>query len=145
MTSAITTSSTTTPGPTSVWRAADANGNSVSSLQLLADGLAGQYRKSANAFSNVPVALWGLGVYAMDEWKVKPNLTLTLAIRAERNSNPVCQSQLLCELQEQLVLAAQRSGGSERRQCSVHQRHRLQPAPGLPRRGHLGLVTAVRV
>ena len=27
----------------------------------------------------------------MDEWKVKPNLTLTLALRVERNSNPVCQ------------------------------------------------------
>jgi hypothetical protein len=63
----------------------------VNSLQLFTEGLAGQYRKSDNLASNVPVALWGLGVYAMDEWKVKPNLTLTLAIRAERNSNPVCQ------------------------------------------------------
>ncbi len=71
--------------------AQDANGNPVTSLQLFADGLAGQYRKSDNLASNVPVALWGLGVYAMDEWKVKPNLTLTLAMRAERNSNPVCQ------------------------------------------------------
>ncbi|HSY98309.1 MAG TPA: carboxypeptidase-like regulatory domain-containing protein [Terriglobales bacterium] len=72
--------------------AQDANGNPVTSLQLFADGLAGQYRRSDNLASNVPVALWGLGVYAMDEWKVKPNLTLTLAIRAERNSNPVCQT-----------------------------------------------------
>jgi Carboxypeptidase regulatory-like domain len=71
--------------------ASDANGNSVTSLQLMANGLAGQYRQAANAFTNVPVALWGLGVYAMDEWKVKPNLTLTFALRAERNSNPVCQ------------------------------------------------------
>jgi hypothetical protein len=66
-------------------------GDSVNSLQLFANGLAGQYRKSDNLASNVPVALWGLGVYGMDEWKVKPNLTLTLAIRGERNSNPVCQ------------------------------------------------------
>ncbi len=65
--------------------------DAVSSLQLMANGLAGQYRRADNAFTNVPVALWGLGVYAMDEWKVKPNLTLTLALRAERNSNPVCQ------------------------------------------------------
>ncbi len=67
------------------------DGDSVSALQLMANGLAGQYRRADNQFTNVPVALWGLGVYAMDEWKVKPNLTLTLAIRAERNSNPVCQ------------------------------------------------------
>jgi len=71
--------------------ASDVNGNPVSSLQLMADGLAGQYRRADNMATNVPVALWGLGVYGMDEWKVKPNLTLTLALRVERNSNPVCQ------------------------------------------------------
>jgi Carboxypeptidase regulatory-like domain len=63
----------------------------VSALQLFADGLAGQYRRADNLASNVPVALWGLGAYGMDVWKVKPNLTLTLALRVERNSNPVCQ------------------------------------------------------
>jgi hypothetical protein len=71
--------------------ASNAQGNPVTALQLFANGLAGQYRKADNLASNVPVALWGLGVYGMDVWKVKPNLTLTLALRVERNSNPVCQ------------------------------------------------------
>ncbi|MDT8070586.1 MAG: carboxypeptidase regulatory-like domain-containing protein [Terriglobia bacterium] len=61
-------------------------------LQQFADGLAYQYRKTLNQSSNVPIAMWGLGMYASDEWKVTSNLTLTLAIRAERNSNPVCQT-----------------------------------------------------
>ena len=39
-----------------------------------------------------PVALWGLGLYAQDEWRVSKSLKLTLALRAERNSNPVCQT-----------------------------------------------------
>jgi Carboxypeptidase regulatory-like domain/TonB-dependent Receptor Plug Domain len=65
--------------------------DSINALQMFANGIAGQYRQSANIASNVPVALWGLGVYGMDTWKVKPNLTLTLALRVERNSNPVCQ------------------------------------------------------
>jgi Carboxypeptidase regulatory-like domain len=60
-------------------------------LQGFVEGLAGRYRQADNQFSNVPIAMWGLGVYAMDTWKVKQNLTLTLALRVERNSNPVCQ------------------------------------------------------
>ncbi len=36
--------------------------------------------------------MWGLGVYGMDEWNLKSNLKLTLALRVERNSNPVCQT-----------------------------------------------------
>jgi hypothetical protein len=67
-------------------------GYTATNMQNFANGEAYQYRKSLNASSNVPVALWGLGVYGQDEWKARPNLKLTLALRVERNSNPVCQS-----------------------------------------------------
>lgn len=60
-------------------------------LQEFVDGLAYQYREADNVASDVPIAMWGLGVYGMDEWQVSPSLKLTLALRAERNSNPVCQ------------------------------------------------------
>jgi hypothetical protein len=39
-----------------------------------------------------PIALYGLGLYAQDEWSVRSNLKLTLSLRAEHNSNPVCQT-----------------------------------------------------
>jgi hypothetical protein len=39
-----------------------------------------------------PVALWGLGIYGQDEWRVSKSLKLTLALRLEKNSNPVCQT-----------------------------------------------------
>ena len=39
-----------------------------------------------------PIALWGLGIYGQDEWRVNKSLKLTLAIRFEHNSNPVCQT-----------------------------------------------------
>jgi outer membrane receptor protein involved in Fe transport len=39
-----------------------------------------------------PIALYGLGLYAQDEWAVRSNLRLTLSLRADHNSNPVCQT-----------------------------------------------------
>ncbi len=60
-------------------------------LQAFANGVGLLYRQADNFASDVPVALWGLGFYGEDQIKVKSNFTLTLALRAERNSNPVCQ------------------------------------------------------
>lgn len=61
-------------------------------LQSFVDGVAYQYRKNDNISSNVPIALWGIGVYGQDEWKATSKLKLTMALRVERNSNPVCQT-----------------------------------------------------
>ncbi|HEU5022494.1 MAG TPA: carboxypeptidase regulatory-like domain-containing protein, partial [Bryobacteraceae bacterium] len=60
-------------------------------LQNFANGVAYQYRRSKNIASDVPIALWGIGIYAHDDWRVAPSLTITLGLRAEHNSNPVCQ------------------------------------------------------
>ncbi|HLJ49930.1 MAG TPA: TonB-dependent receptor [Bryobacteraceae bacterium] len=67
-------------------------GYTTNGLQNFANGIAYQYRERANAANDVPVALWGAGFYAQDEWNITSNLKLTLALRAEHNSNPVCQT-----------------------------------------------------
>jgi outer membrane receptor protein involved in Fe transport len=64
-------------------------------LQELANGRSYQFRQSLNESSNVPIALWGLGVYAEDDWKATRNLKLTLALRVEHSSNPVCNTNCL--------------------------------------------------
>jgi outer membrane receptor protein involved in Fe transport len=64
-------------------------------LQNFVDGLAFQYRRASIPNQNVPIALWGLGLYGQDEWSVTHNLKLTLALRVERSSNPVCQANCL--------------------------------------------------
>jgi hypothetical protein len=38
------------------------------------------------------LAFYELGLYGQDEWQARPNLTLTLSLRAEHQSNPVCAS-----------------------------------------------------
>ena len=114
-------------------------------LQGFSEGLAGRYRQSDNQASNVPIALWGLGVYAQDEWKVKQNLTLTLAMRVEYNSNPVCQINCFANYKTSWNNLPSVQAGDNAGQHSVHLRHRLQPAQGLPGRGRHGLVAAHRL
>jgi len=38
----------------------------------------------------VPVSFLNFAIYGEDEWRVRPELTLTLALRAEHYSNPTC-------------------------------------------------------
>jgi hypothetical protein len=44
------------------------------------------------------IKLYQLGWYFQDEWKVKSNLKLTLALRADHNSIPTCQSNCFARL-----------------------------------------------
>jgi hypothetical protein len=66
-------------------------GYNSSGMQNFVNGLAYQYRKSDNLAADVPIAMWGMGIYAQDDWSVASNVKLTLAFRVEHNSNPVCQ------------------------------------------------------
>jgi hypothetical protein len=53
------------------------------------------------AFANVSHAqmkLYSLGVYAQDQWKATDKLSLTLALRFDRNSNPACKENCFARL-----------------------------------------------
>jgi hypothetical protein len=45
-----------------------------------------------------PIALWTLGWYVQDQWKVLPNLTLDFSARFDHNSNPACQTNCFSRL-----------------------------------------------
>ncbi|MBA3913391.1 MAG: TonB-dependent receptor [Acidobacteriales bacterium] len=45
-----------------------------------------------------PIALYSFGLYGQDEWRVNSSLKLTMALRVERNSNAVCQTNCFSNL-----------------------------------------------
>jgi hypothetical protein len=47
------------------------------------------------AISFNPETYYSLGFYGQDEWHARSNLTLTLALRADHQSNPVCETDCL--------------------------------------------------
>jgi hypothetical protein len=47
--------------------------------------------QSFTAQSTVPLSFFQFAIYVQDEWRVRPNLTFTVALRAEHYSNPTCE------------------------------------------------------
>jgi hypothetical protein len=45
-----------------------------------------------------PLSFYNLGFYAQEEWHARTNLSLTLALRVEHQSNPVCQTRCFARL-----------------------------------------------
>ena len=62
----------------------------ITSVTGFYDGIAGVFEQNFPSRDTEPVALWGVGAYAQDEWRVSKSLKLTLALRVEHNSNPNC-------------------------------------------------------
>jgi len=68
------------------------------------------YAGSADSFlqafpvrNTQPLALYALGLYAQDEWAIRPSLRVTLSLRAEHNSNPVCQTNCFARLNDSFL------------------------------------------
>jgi hypothetical protein len=51
-----------------------------------------------------PLSVYSLGFYAQDEWAVHPDLKLTLSLRLEHNSNPICVTNCFARLANQFSL-----------------------------------------
>ncbi len=61
-------------------------------LLQLAEGTDYYFAQRFPQQQEVPIAMYGLGIYANDDWRISSKLTLTLGLRLEHNSNPVCQT-----------------------------------------------------
>lgn len=61
-----------------------------SSLSTFFTGGADFYLQGNPLVGHEPMNTGGIGLYAQDEWSVRPNFKLTLALRGEHNFNPTC-------------------------------------------------------
>jgi Carboxypeptidase regulatory-like domain/TonB-dependent Receptor Plug Domain len=68
--------------------AADFSINTLNPNGLVGDNLGQQFATAGRQ----PIAIYSLGLYFQDEYRVTSRLKLTLALRADRNSGGVCQS-----------------------------------------------------
>jgi Carboxypeptidase regulatory-like domain len=57
-----------------------------------------QLSQSFPSSISAPVTFNHLGLYAQDEWQVRPGLMLTFAMRVEHQSNPVCENRCFARL-----------------------------------------------
>jgi Carboxypeptidase regulatory-like domain/TonB-dependent Receptor Plug Domain/TonB dependent receptor len=67
---------------------------------LLTPAAGNTYAQNFTNFPVNPIAIYSVGIYFQDEWKINSNLKLTAAIRADRNSNAVCQTDCFSRLAE---------------------------------------------
>jgi hypothetical protein len=61
-------------------------------------GLSDLWQQNFPTRSTQPVALYDMGWYAQDQWKVLQNLTLTYGLRMEHNSDPICRTNCFAHL-----------------------------------------------
>ncbi len=69
-------------------------------------GYATRFRQSFPQRSSQPVAVYGQGAYVQDQWKIRPNFTLTYGLRIEHNSNPICVTNCFSNLTDNFLSVA---------------------------------------
>lgn len=69
-------------------------------------GYATRFRQSFPQSATQPVAVYGQGFYVQDQWKIRPNFTLTYGLRFEHNSNPTCLNNCFANLTDNFLSVA---------------------------------------
>ncbi|HSB76133.1 MAG TPA: TonB-dependent receptor, partial [Terriglobales bacterium] len=76
------------------------------SLTSFFNGIGDNYIQAFPARLTQPVAVYSLGAYGQDEWRLTNTLKITLALRVDHNSNPVCITNCFARLNNTFPLAS---------------------------------------
>ncbi len=68
------------------------------------------YAQKFSPLLDAHLRLYNLGLYAQDEWAVKPNLKITYGIRFDRTANPLCLDHCFSRLTDQFSLGGFQKG-----------------------------------
>lgn len=70
----------------------------VNGSQFPGDAWASYYSQAFANINAVRIKMYSMGLYAQDQWKASNNLSLTMALRFDRNSNPACATNCFTRL-----------------------------------------------
>jgi Carboxypeptidase regulatory-like domain len=76
----------------------DGGNTGFNGMDLFVNGLTGRVRQYFPKALEQPMAIYSFGAYFQDVMRLKTNLKLTLTLRADRNSNAVCQTGCVARL-----------------------------------------------
>lgn len=74
------------------------SGLATTTVDSFVGGQVDNFQQNFPSRTTQPIAVYGLGFYGQDEWRATDKLKLTLALRLDHNSNPVCQTNCFAEL-----------------------------------------------
>ncbi|HTS08309.1 MAG TPA: carboxypeptidase regulatory-like domain-containing protein [Candidatus Eisenbacteria bacterium] len=78
----------------------------IASENSFMTGTVDTFQQGFAARPTQPLAIYSLGLYAQDEWAVRRSLKVTLSLRAQHNSNPVCQTNCFARLDAPFLTAS---------------------------------------
>ncbi len=73
-----------------------------------ADG--SSYNQVFSPLQDAHIRFYNIGIYAQDEWAVKPNLKITLGLRMDRTANPTCLDKCFSNLTAPFLSSAFQTG-----------------------------------
>ena len=82
--------------------------------------------QSFTSQSTVPISFFNFSLYGQDEWHARPNLTLTVALRAEHYSNPVCESRCYAEPRAPFEAISHDSAQPYNQAILINQKHAFE-------------------
>jgi hypothetical protein len=84
-----------------------------------------QLTQSFAAQSSQRIAFYNFALYGQDEWHARPSLTLTLALRAEHQSNPVCKTRCFARMAGPFASVSHDPGQPYNQAILINQRQAL--------------------